>query len=103
MAKEKVFDVGGADGGKVDPATARCPADGASVDPKTCQPDRVKGDVELRTVWSDPGINPKPRAFYYVRLLENPSCRWSTWDAQTAERPRACRYSNPSALKLAVP
>jgi hypothetical protein len=81
VAKEKVFDVACADGGKVDPATARCPANGATVDLKTCQPDRFKGDVELRTVWRDPSFDPGQRAFYYVRVLENPSCRWSTWDA----------------------
>jgi hypothetical protein len=81
VAKEKVFDVACADGGKVDPASARCPANGATVDLKTCQPERFKGDVELRTVWSDPTFDPKQRAFYYVRVLENPSCRWSTWEA----------------------
>ena len=81
MAKERVFDVACADGGKLDPATARCPANGAAVDLKTCQPDRFKGDVELRTVWTDPTFDARQRAFYYVRVLENPSCRWSTWDA----------------------
>ena len=80
VAKERVFDVACADGGKVD-ASGRCPANGAGVDMKTCQPDRFKGDVELRTVWADPSFDPKQRAFYYVRVLENPSCRWSTWEA----------------------
>ncbi|MBI1198034.1 MAG: DUF3604 domain-containing protein [Phenylobacterium sp.] len=81
VAKEKVFDVACSDGLKVDPKTARCPDNGASVNLQTCEPDRFKGDVELRTVWTDPQFNPKQRAFYYVRVLENPSCRWSTLDA----------------------
>ncbi|WP_397421423.1 DUF3604 domain-containing protein [Phenylobacterium sp.] len=81
-AREQVFDVACADGLKV--VNGRCPSNGASVDLKTCQPDRFKGDVELRTVWADPTFNPKQRAFYYVRVLENPSCRWSTWDALRA-------------------
>jgi hypothetical protein len=81
VAKEKVFDVACADGLKLDTASWRCPTNGATVDLATCQPDRFKGDVELRTVWKDPGFNAKQRAFYYVRVLENPSCRWSTWEA----------------------
>ncbi len=81
VAKEKVFDVACSDGLKLDPATSRCPSNGAGVNMATCEPDRFKGDVELKTVWKDPEYNPKQRAFYYVRVLENPSCRWSTWDA----------------------
>ncbi len=80
QAKEKVFDVACSDGLKVG-ANGRCADNGAGVNLKTCEPDRFKGDVELRTVWKDPEFNPKQRAFYYVRVLENPSCRWSTWDA----------------------
>jgi len=81
VAKERVFDVACSDGLKLDKGSWRCPANGAAVDLKTCQPDRFKGDVELRTVWTDPSFDPRERAFYYVRVLENPSCRWSTWDA----------------------
>jgi len=81
VAKEKVFDVACSDGLKLDPATSRCPSNGAGVNMATCEPDRFKGDVELKTVWKDPEYNPKQRAFYYVRVLENPSCRWSTWAA----------------------
>ncbi|MCW5759085.1 MAG: DUF3604 domain-containing protein, partial [Phenylobacterium sp.] len=80
QAKEKVFDVACSDGLKVG-ANSRCGDNGATVNLKTCEPDRFKGDVELRTVWKDPEFNPRQRAFYYVRVLENPSCRWSTWDA----------------------
>ena len=83
VAKERVFDVACSDGLKLNAATGRCPPNGASVDMKTCEPDRFKGDVELRTVWSDPTFDAKQRAFYYVRVLENPSCRWSTWDGRT--------------------
>ena len=31
--------------------------------------------------WRDPDFNSEQHAFYYVRALENPTCRWSTWDA----------------------
>jgi hypothetical protein len=81
VAKERVFDVACSDHLAVDTANWRCPDNGATVDMKTCEPSRFKGDVELRTVWTDPTFNPRQRAFYYVRVLENPSCRWSTWDA----------------------
>ena len=39
------------------------------------------GSSELGTVWSDPDFNPKHRAFYYARVLEIPTPRWSTYDA----------------------
>lgn len=81
VAKERVFDVACSDHLTLDTSTWRCPSNGASVDLTTCEPTRFKGDVELRTVWSDPTFDPRQRAFYYVRILENPSCRWSTWDA----------------------
>ena len=32
-------------------------------------------------VWTDPDFERGQRAFYYLRAIENPSCRWSTWDA----------------------
>ena len=80
-AQEKVFDVACSDGGKVDAKTNRCPGNGATVDLKTCAFSTDKGDAEISTAWSDPEFDPKLNAFYYARVLENPTCRWSTWDA----------------------
>jgi hypothetical protein len=62
---ERVFDVAGdAD-------------NGATVDTETCAP-LGRGSSELCTVWEDPEFDRSERAFYYVRLLENPTCRWHT-------------------------
>jgi hypothetical protein len=81
VAKEQVFDVACSDKLPLNRTTWRCPDNGAGVNLATCDPDPQKGDVELRTLWVDPTFKPNQRAFYYLRVLENPSCRWSTWDA----------------------
>jgi hypothetical protein len=39
------------------------------------------GAAELTAVWTDPDFDPTVRAFYYVRVLEIPTPRWSTYDA----------------------
>ncbi len=80
-AQEQVYDVACSDGGTVDTATHRCPDNGAQVDLSDCSISDDNGDAELRSVWTDPDFNASQRALYYVRILENPTCRWSTWDA----------------------
>ena len=77
---EKVYDAACSDGLKVNPKTNRCPDNGARVNLSNCSVSEL-GAVELKTVWTDPEFNPKQSAFYYVRVLENPSCRWTAWDA----------------------
>ncbi|HET9160773.1 MAG TPA: DUF3604 domain-containing protein [Caulobacteraceae bacterium] len=81
QAKEKVFDVACSDKLALNTTTWRCPGNGAGVNLANCEPTKFKGDVELKTLWRDPEFNPKQRAFYYLRVIENPTCRWSTWDA----------------------
>jgi len=85
---EKVFDVACADGAAVDPSTHRCPNNGAAVNMETCEP-TGSGANELKVIWTDPEFKTDARAFYYVRALENPTCRWSSWDAiRYGEKPR---------------
>ena len=78
---EQVYDVACSDGGQVDPVTHRCPDNGAKVDLSDCSITENVGAPNLEVVWKDPDHNPEHRAFYYARALENPTCRWSTWDA----------------------
>lgn len=87
---ETVFDVACSDGGSVDPETHRCPDNGARVDLATCAYPNDVGAGELAATWQDPSFDPDERAFYYVRALENPTCRWSTWDAiRNGTKPRS--------------
>ncbi|NOX48942.1 MAG: DUF3604 domain-containing protein [Gammaproteobacteria bacterium] len=81
QAHERVMDVACSDGLEVDSATQRCPDNGARVKLSDCSTTVDVGDSELAGVWQDPMFDPEQRAFYYVRVLENPSCRWSTYDA----------------------
>jgi hypothetical protein len=78
---EKVYDVACSGGDEVDPSTHRCPDNGARVDLTDCSFSTDAGNAELKAQWRDPDFDPTQRAFYYVRVLENPTCRWSTWDA----------------------
>lgn len=90
LHKEKVFDVACSDGLSVDPLTNRCPDNKAKVNLTDCAISNDKGDSEIKTFWKDPDFLADQEAFYYSRVLENPVCRWSTWDAMRAgESPRS--------------
>lgn len=80
---EKVFDVACA-GNKKPNRNHRCPDNQARVDVKTCKASAKTGADELKTTWRDPDYKAGQTAFYYVRVMENPSCRWSSWDALRA-------------------
>ena len=87
---EQIYDVACSDGLTPDRKTHRCPNNGATVDLSTCQASLHKGAAELSATWTDPSFDNTERAFYYVRVIANPSCRWSTYDAlEAGQRPPA--------------
>ena len=75
---EQVFDVACTGGLEPDARTHRCADNDARVDLSDCSYSSDRGAAELSTTWADPTFDPSLRAFYYVRVLENPTCRWST-------------------------
>lgn len=78
--RETVYDVVCSDGSAPDIETQRCADNGARVNLDSCALEGA-GASELKTVWQDPNWTTGESAAYYVRVLENPKCRWSTWDA----------------------
>jgi len=80
---ERVYDVACATG-MPDARSHRCKDSGASVDLRSCATSPGQGAGELSRVWQDPDFEANQQAFYYVRVLQNPTCRWSTWDALRA-------------------
>jgi hypothetical protein len=81
--REKVYDVAWSDNRKPDPQTGKLPPVGNSVDIKNASYTNNIGDSQLSTVWTDPDFDPSLHAVYYVRVLEIPTPRWSTYDAKT--------------------
>jgi hypothetical protein len=77
---EKVYDVAWS-GDRKAGADGKLPAVGNTVDPKTANYTNTIGAPELMTVWTDPSFDPAQRAFYYVRVIEIPTPRWSTIEA----------------------
>jgi hypothetical protein len=79
---EKVYDVVWSGDRKPDPTTGKVPAVGNTVDVKNASYTNTIGATELRKVWRDPDFDPKLNAFYYARVLQIPTPRWSTYDAK---------------------
>ena len=80
---EKIYNVVWGDAGKrkMD-ANGKIPPVGSTVDVNNATWTNTIGDPELITVWKDPGFDVKQRAFYYARVLEIPTPRWTAYDAK---------------------
>ena len=78
---ERIYDVTVSDGRKIG-KDGRCKtAVGNTVDVKTASFTNTIGDSELGAVWTDPDFDPTEKAFYYARVIEIPTPRWTTIDA----------------------
>jgi len=79
--QEQIYDVEVSDGRAIG-ADGRCrQAVGSTVDVEAATWTNTIGDPELITVWEDPDFDPRQRAFYYARVIEIPTPRWTAYDA----------------------
>jgi len=77
---ERVYNVAWSDEREPD-KKGKLPPVGNTVDAATANWTNTIGAAELSIVWTDPDFDPKQKAFYYARVLEIPTPRWSTYDA----------------------
>jgi hypothetical protein len=79
---ERVFDVAVSDGRKIG-TDGRCKTPvGNTVDVADASYTNTVGDPLLVAHWIDPNFDPKQHAFYYVRVIEIPTPRWTAYDAK---------------------
>ena len=81
MAKqERVFDVAVSGGRKIGP-DGRCKTSvGNTVDVANASYTNTIGATTLSAYWKDPAFDASERAFYYVRVIQIPSPRWTAYD-----------------------
>ena len=75
----------------------KLPAVGNTVDVKNATYSNSIGAVALQAYWKDPAFKPGERAFYYVRVLEIPTPRWTTFDAKIFRS--RCRTDVPASIQ----
>ena len=80
--RERIYDVAVSDGREIG-ADGRCKTPvGSTVDVPDASYANSIGDVMLMAHWRDPEFDPNQRAFYYVRVIEIPTPRWTAYDAK---------------------
>jgi hypothetical protein len=80
--QERIYDVAVSGGRKIE-ADGRCKTPvGSTVDVANATWTNTIGQSEFITVWKDPDFDPSLKAFYYVRVIEIPTPRWTAYDAK---------------------
>jgi hypothetical protein len=80
QSEERVYDVVWA-GDRQPDKDGKLPAVGSTVDVERATFTNTIGAGELGTVWIDPDFDPSQKAFYYARVIEIPTPRWTAYDA----------------------
>jgi hypothetical protein len=78
---ENIYNIVASDNRKADTAQGKLPPVGNTVDISTATYSNSIGDVQLATLWRDPDFDPALESFYYARVIEIPTPRYSTFDA----------------------
>ena len=78
---ERIYDVALSDGRTVSPTTGKAPSLSSTVDLATASYLNSIGATHLGVVWQDPDFDASKPAFYYVRVIEIPTPRWTAYDA----------------------
>ncbi|MFQ5415734.1 MAG: DUF3604 domain-containing protein, partial [Myxococcota bacterium] len=81
MSHERVYDVAASDGRAPNPVTHRVSPLESTVDVARATYANTIGAAQLGVLWSDPDFDPSRESFYYARVIEIPTPRWSTYDA----------------------
>jgi len=82
VTQEKVIDVAWSGDRKRDPKTGQVPSVGSTVDVKNATWTNTIGAPLLTGYWQDPDFDPARHAFYYVRVIEIPTPRWTAYDVK---------------------
>ena len=80
--QEMVYDVAWSGDRRSDAKTGKVPPIGSTVDIENATWTNTVGAPELIAVWKDPDFDPSQRAFYYGRVIEIPTPRWTAYDAK---------------------
>ena len=91
-SEERIYDVAVSDGRQIgEDGRCRTPV-GNTVDVEKAIWTNTIGDPEMLTIWTDPDFDPKDHAFYYVRVLEIPTPRWTAYEALRfgVKMPKGC-------------
>jgi len=81
LSQERIYNVVWSGKRTLD-ADGKLPEVGNTVDIANASYSNSIGSTTLKTVWNDPDFNSEQAAFYYIRVLEIPTPRWSTYDAK---------------------
>lgn len=82
VSQERVYDVALSDGRVIDPETGKARPVTSTVDIEQASYSNSVGDVSFSVFWEDPDFDPKQQAFYYARVIEIPTPRWTAYDAK---------------------